>query len=151
MAQRLRLAHIHMDGATYHWFQWIRARIPDITWSRFAEELIKRYGGRRQSNPFFMLASLKQGAQSLDTYIEQFEVLLAQIGDLPDDQCLGYFISGLRDEISRRIAIHEPRTILRAMDLARAIDEEINGYWGKYRTCSTMGNGSRGYRSTPQY
>ncbi|KZV14241.1 hypothetical protein F511_44096 [Dorcoceras hygrometricum] len=135
-----------MDGATYHWFHWIRSKIPDLTWGRFAEELIKRYGGRRQSNPFLLLASMKQGTQPLDTYIEQFEVLLAQVGDLPDDQCLGYFISGLREEISRKMAIHEPRTIMRAMDLARAIEEEINGQWGQYRTGQTVWQTRRNYR-----
>lgn len=66
-------------------------------------------------------------------YIEQFEVLLAQVGDLPEDQCLGYFLCGLREEISRKTGIHESRTITRAMDLARTIEEELIGYQGNYR------------------
>ncbi|KZV27862.1 hypothetical protein F511_37858 [Dorcoceras hygrometricum] len=147
VAHRLKLAQIHMDGLTYHWFQWLRLKVPDLTWGRLAEELIKRYGGRRQENPFFLLASLKQGQQTLDAYIEQFEVLLAQVGDLPEEQCLGYFLSGLREEIGKKISIHEPRTTMRAMDLARAIDEEMNGYWGSFREGQTTMGISRNWRN----
>lgn len=70
----------------------------------------------------------------MDACIEQFEVLLAQVSDFPEDQCLGYFLCGLRKEINKHIGIHEPRTTMRAMDLARAIEKEMYGYQGSYRS-----------------
>lgn len=89
-------------------------------------------------------SSVKQDAQPVDAYIEQFEVQLAQVGDLPEEQCLGYFLCGLREEISRRIGIHEPRTIMRTMDLARAIEEELSGHQESYHPWYP----AMGYRGT---
>lgn len=50
-------------------------------------------------NPFELLAALRQDFQLVDTYIEQFEMALAQIGHLPPDQSMAFFINGLRDEV----------------------------------------------------
>ncbi|KZV44098.1 hypothetical protein F511_10769 [Dorcoceras hygrometricum] len=137
---RLRIAHICMEGTAVHWFQWARSRNPNWNWERFAEELINRYSGRKATNPFESLASLKQEDRSVEEYIEAFEVLLSQVGDLPELQCLGYFQSGLREELRLRLRTHVPRTINRAMDLARSIEEEL--------TCSTKRHTSRdGYTS----
>ncbi|KZT76886.1 hypothetical protein F511_46089 [Dorcoceras hygrometricum] len=73
---RLRIAHICMEGTAVHWFQWARSRNPTWNWERFAIELINRYSGRKATNPFESLASLKQEGSSVEEYIEQFEVLL---------------------------------------------------------------------------
>lgn len=57
-----------------------------MIWDRFAEELIRRYSGRKVVNPFELLVSLKQENRTVETYIEKFEVLTAQIGELPERQ-----------------------------------------------------------------
>lgn len=81
-----------------------------------------------------LLSSLKQYNQQVDAYIEQVEVLLVRVDDLLENQCLGYFLCGLRKDISRRIGIHEPRTIMKMMDIARVIEEEMIGYQGVHRS-----------------
>lgn len=58
--------------------------------------------------PFELLPTLKQDLHPVDFYIEQFEELLAQIGDLPEDQCLGYFINGLHDDLKFRVKLTDP-------------------------------------------
>lgn len=40
---------------------------------------------------------------------------------------MGYFLSGLREALKGRIKTHAPRTILRAMDLAQGVEEELDG------------------------
>ncbi|XP_073121107.1 uncharacterized protein [Henckelia pumila] len=120
---RLKIAYICLEGMAVHWFRWIRTKIPDMDWERFAEELNKRYSGRKAVNPFELLASLRQGQGSVEEYITRYEVLMARIGDLPENQAMGYFVSGLREQIRAHIRIHEPKTIIRAMDLARNIEE----------------------------
>ncbi|XP_075497715.1 uncharacterized protein LOC142534958 [Primulina tabacum] len=123
---KLKLAYICMQGTTVHWFRWMKVRIPNMGWNRFAEELIKRYSGY-DANPFELMASLSQGQQSIDAYIERFEMLVAQLGDVQEDQCLGYFLSGLREEIRRRMIVHDPRTVDRAMMFARGLEKELYG------------------------
>ncbi|XP_073121973.1 uncharacterized protein [Henckelia pumila] len=142
---RLKLAYVCMQGSTVHWFRWMKARIPNMNWDRFAEEVIKRYGGY-DANPFELMASLKQGHQPIETYIEHFEVLVAQLGDVQEEQCLGYFLSGLRDEIRRHMIIHNPRTVDRAMMLARGLEVELFGKVldrGKSRNGLSMGSEQR--------
>lgn len=87
--------------------------------------MIRRYGGRKAYNPYELLASLKQGQNSVEEYVEQFEQLMALIEGLPEAQTLGYFLSGLEDGIRRKVRTHGPITINRAIELARLIEEEI--------------------------
>lgn len=56
-----------------------------------------------------------------------FEIVVAQIGDVQEDQSLGYFMSGLREEIRRRMIVHAPRTMDQAMMLARGLERELYG------------------------
>ncbi|XP_073057376.1 uncharacterized protein [Primulina eburnea] len=123
---RLKLAYICMQGTTVHWFRWMKVRIPNLSWDRLAEELIKRYSGF-DANPFELIASLNQEQQSVDAYIERFEMLIAQLGEVQEDQGLGYFMSGLREEIRRRMIVHAPRTVDHAMMLARGLERELYG------------------------
>lgn len=81
--------------------------------------------GASSKNPFELLASLKQNQQPMGTYVEQSEVLLSQIGDLPEDQGLDYFLSGLCDDIRRRVITHGPITVIRAMDLFQNIEDKL--------------------------
>lgn len=130
---RLKIVHIHIEGPSYHWFQWlrIRSRIWHGIGSRRVDQALR---GRKSANPFVLLSSLKQYNQQVDAYIEQVEVLLVRVDDLLENQCLGYFLCGLRKDISRRIGIHEPRTIMKVMDIARVIEEEMIGYQGVHRS-----------------
>ncbi|XP_073144642.1 uncharacterized protein [Henckelia pumila] len=123
---KLKLAYICMQGPTVHWYRWMKAKIPTMTWDRLAEELLKRYGGI-EANPYELIASLQQGELPIGTYIEKFERLVAQVGYIHEDQCLGYFMSGLREEIRRRMIVHNPRTVDRAMMLARGLEMELYG------------------------
>ncbi|XP_075511724.1 uncharacterized protein LOC142547355 [Primulina tabacum] len=123
---RLKLAYICMHGTTVHWFRWMKVRIPNMGWDRFAEELIKRFS-EIDANPFELMASLNQEQQSVDAYIERFEMLIAQLGEVQEDQGLGYFMSVLREEIRLRMIVHAPRTVDRAMMLARGLERELYG------------------------
>lgn len=54
----------------------------------------------------------------MEACIEKFEVLMAQIGELLERKSLGYFLSGFRDEVKRRLRTYEPKTIIQVTDLA---------------------------------
>lgn len=116
-----------MERVAVHWFKWIKSKIPNMNWEEFAEELVKRYGRRKAANPFEMLVSLRHGDRLTEDYITQFEVIVAQVGGMRENKAMGYFLSGLRAGIHRLIGIHEPKTVMRAMALARNIEESIMG------------------------
>lgn len=127
MDRFFKIAYICMEGISVHWYRWIHIKIPDMDWDRFMEELSKCYSGRKAANPFESQASLRQDQGSVEEYISHFEVLMAQIGELPENQAMGCLLSGLQEEIRKRIRIHELKTIIWAMKLARDVAELVFG------------------------
>lgn len=60
------------------------------------------------TNPYERLAKLRQEA-SVDVYIDVFIALVSHVEGLSDQQSLGYFFSGLRDDIRIKIRSYENR------------------------------------------
>lgn len=47
--------------------------------------------------------------------------------DLPKDQYFRYFLNGLKENIQRRVRVFEPKDVMRAIDLAMMLEEEVSG------------------------
>lgn len=73
------------------------------------------------SNPYERLATLWQNF-SVDEDVDDFVALASHMKGLNDQQCLGYFFSGLRDEIRVRICSHEAVDLYHSMAVAREIE-----------------------------
>ncbi|MCI77093.1 retrotransposon gag protein, partial [Trifolium medium] len=69
---------------------------------RLKDALLDRYGGIGAGDVYEQLAGLQQHG-TMDEYIQEFEFLVAQVPKLPDNQFMGYFIHGLKDEIRGRV------------------------------------------------
>lgn len=76
---------------------------------------------------FELLASLTQEQRAVEEYVEHFELLMTQVDGIPKEQMLGYFLSGLKDEIRWRVRTFGPTTIIRAIELACLIEEDMMG------------------------
>lgn len=87
--------------------------------------MFKRDSYRNSANPFEFLAALRH-EWSVEEHIECFERLASHITDLPEEQYLGYFLNGQGENIRRKISVFEPRDVMRAMDLARMLEEKIS-------------------------
>lgn len=95
---RVKLARLSMEGAIIHWFNLLRETEDELSWEKLKKALIARYGGRRLENPFEELSTLRQKG-SVEEFVEAFELLSSQVGRLPEEQYLGYFMSGLKPQI----------------------------------------------------
>jgi hypothetical protein len=95
-----------------------------LTWEKLKKSLIARYGGRRLENPFEELATLKQTG-SVEEFTEAFELLSSQVGRLPEEQYLGYFMSGLKPTIQRRVRTLNPQNRIQMMRIAKDVEEEL--------------------------
>ena len=90
------------------------------------------------------MASLKQRG-SVAEYVEEFEQAATSLSSMPEDQQLGFFMNGLRTEIKRRVRIHDPEDLHRAMQLALDVEEELieeEGGRPHYRTPTYSSVGS---------
>jgi hypothetical protein len=86
--------------------------------------LIARYGGRRLENPFEELSTLRQTG-NVEEFVEAFELLSSQVGRLPEEQYLGYFMSGLKPAIRRRVRTLNPSNRMQMMRMAKDVEEEL--------------------------
>jgi hypothetical protein len=123
---RVKLARLSMEGATIHWFNLLLETEDELTWAKLKKSLIARYGGRRLENPFEELSTLKQTG-SVEEFVEAFELLSSQVSRLPEEQYLGYFMSGLKSQIRRRVRTMNPRTRIEMMRVAKDVEDELRG------------------------
>lgn len=121
---RVKLSRLSMEGATIHWFNLLMETEDDLTWEKLKKALIARYGGRRLENPFEELSTLKQTG-SVEEFVEAFELLSSQVGRLPEEQYLGYFMSGLKQPIRRRVRTLNPQTRMQMMRMAKDVEDEL--------------------------
>jgi len=57
--------------------------------------------------------------------MESFELLSSQVGCLLEDQYLGYFMSGLKPHIRRRVRTLNPQNRMQMMRIAKNVEEEL--------------------------
>ncbi|MCH80746.1 enzymatic polyprotein, partial [Trifolium medium] len=121
---KVKLARLSMEGSTIHWFNLLLETEDELSWVKLKKELIARYGGRRLENPFEELSTLRQTG-SVEEFVEAFELLSSQVGRLPEEQYLGYFMSGLKAQIRRRVRTLNPSTRMQMMRIAKDVEEEL--------------------------
>lgn len=121
---RVKLARLSMEGATIHWFNLLKETEDELSWEKLKRALIARYGGRRLENPFEELSTLRQKG-SVEEFVEAFELLSSQVGRLPEEQYLGYFMSGLKPQIRRRVRTLNPQNRMQMMRIAKDVEDEL--------------------------
>lgn len=121
---RVKLTRLSMEGPTIHWFNLLMETEDELSWEKLKRALIARYGGRRLENPFEELSTLKQ-KDSVEEFVEALELLSSQVGRLPEEQYLGYFMSGLKPQIRRRVRTLNPRNRMEMMRIAKDVEDEL--------------------------
>ncbi|GAU36129.1 hypothetical protein TSUD_292890 [Trifolium subterraneum] len=124
---RVKLSRLSMDGPTIHWFNLLMETEDELSWEKLKKAMIARYGGRRLENPFEDLSTLHQTG-SVEEYVEAFELLSSQVGRLPEEQYLGYFMSGLKASIRRRVRTLNPENRMQMMRMAKDVSNN-NTNW----------------------
>jgi hypothetical protein len=121
---RVKLTRLSMEGPTIHWFNLLMETEDELSWEKLKRALIARYGGRRLENPFEELSTLRQKG-TVEEFVEAFELLSSQVGRLPEEQYLGYFMSGLQPQIRRRVRTLNPRNRMEMMRIAKDVEDEL--------------------------
>jgi hypothetical protein len=122
---KVKLARLSMEGAAIHWFNSLMETEDQLIWENHKKSLIACYGGRRLENSFEELSTLRQTG-SVEEFPEAFELLSSQVGHLPEEQYLGYFMSGLKPIIRRRVRTLNPQSRMQMMRIAKDVEEELH-------------------------
>jgi len=99
-----------------------------------------RFGGKERSSVFEKLAKLKQNGR-VEDYIQEFERLVSQAPLTGEEQLLGYFFVGLQPKIQNQIKPHDPKEVMKAMEIALDVEEAFKEEKG----------GSSGYKNTTSF
>ena len=60
---------------------------------------------------------------SVEEFIQEFELLVSQAPNIMQEQLLGYFLAGLQVKIRNQIRPHNPKELMRAMEIALDLGE----------------------------
>jgi len=129
-----------MESSASSWFVFWKKNSKNQSWEEFSLALIRRFGGKEHSSVFEKLAKLKQNGR-VEDYIQEFEGLVSQAPQTGEEQLLGYFFAGLQPRIRNQIRPHDPKEVMRAMEISlnveEAFNEEVKGNGG-YRNATTF-------------
>lgn len=117
---KVRLASIHLEGKALQWHQiYIKSRLTRShpTWEEYVSALNTRFGADLYDNPMAELKFLKQMGSTME-YQDKFDVLLNRV-ELPEEYAVSCFLRGQKDEIQISVRMFQPRTLQKALSLAK--------------------------------
>lgn len=142
-AERMCLAFISTEGNVVHWFQFRRQLSKNASWEEFTAALLQRFGGEGRGTVYERLAAVRQKGD-IEDFIQEFELLVAQAPQTPEDQLMGYFLVGLRPNIRNQVRPHDPKSLIRAMEIARDVEEAMKD--NRFRGTLANRNSNFGFR-----
>lgn len=122
--QRLTYIPFFMQGPALGWYKWMHSNHQLTSWEAFTRDLELRFGPSMFANHQAALFKLKQIGSVMD-YQLQFESLCNRVDGLPPKAILNYFISGLRNEIQREIAVLQPQSLPQAIGMAKLVEAKF--------------------------
>ncbi|KAL0357390.1 UNVERIFIED_CONTAM: hypothetical protein Scaly_1424700 [Sesamum calycinum] len=103
------------------WFKWLHSNGLLSTWAAFLHDLELRFGLSAYENHRQALFKLKQTG-TVAKFQLAFETLSNQVLSFPPDARLDCFLSGLRSNIQRKLAVFQPTSMSQAIGLAKLLD-----------------------------
>ncbi|KOM40257.1 hypothetical protein LR48_Vigan04g045500 [Vigna angularis] len=120
--EKLQLAFISMEGYAESWFRFWREKTKNYSWEGLKRALGIRFGGGTRGTVYEKLSVIKQTG-AVEDYIRDFEVLVGQTTQISEEQILGYFMAGLREEVGNHVRPHDPPDLMTTMRIARDVEK----------------------------
>ena len=97
------------------------------------------------------LSKLRQ-IGSISSYIDEFNKIMNQIRSMSEEDKIEYFVSGLKQETSNKVAYEEPGSLVQAKAIATKVETYFARGSGRKETddaqkCSNVLNNQRNYAS----
>ncbi|WVY94257.1 hypothetical protein V8G54_033345 [Vigna mungo] len=102
--ERITVASFYLDGPALAWFQWMFRNGQIQSWHQLLQALENRFAPTAFDDPRGKLFKLTQSS-SVTAYLTEFESLANRIVGLQPSFLLSCFISGLKSEIRRDVAV----------------------------------------------
>lgn len=148
---KVKLAAIHLEGRALQWHQiFMKSRLTRAipSWEEYISALSARYGSDLFDDPMAELKGLRQIGSVLE-YQDKFDALLNRV-ELLEEYAMSCFISGLKDEIQIPIKMFQPRTLQRALSLAKLQEVAIEGHSKNHKGGTRVTTGNPPLLPTPK-
>ncbi|KOM56054.1 hypothetical protein LR48_Vigan10g194600 [Vigna angularis] len=106
-----------MEGSVGYWVRAWKEKAKNRSWDGLKEALVIRFGTIVEQ-----LTALRQTA-TVDEYVQYFKILAGQTKRVSDEQLLGYFLVGLKEDIRNQVRQHDPQEWMVAMRIAGDVEE----------------------------
>lgn len=113
-----------MQGPALGWYKWLHSTQQLTTWDAFTRALELRFGPSTFENHQTALFKSHQTGSVTD-YQAQFETLSNRVNGLSSELLLNCFLSGLRNDIQRDLAVLRPKSFPDAIGLAKLLEDKI--------------------------
>ncbi|WVZ05549.1 hypothetical protein V8G54_018895 [Vigna mungo] len=120
--ENMQLSFISMEGYAGSWFRFWREKTKNYSWEGLKRALGIRFGEGTRGTVNEKPSAIKQTGL-VEDYVRDFEVLVGQTTQIPEEQILGYFLAGLREEVSNHVRPHDPPDLMIAMRVARDVEK----------------------------
>ncbi|KAL6548503.1 hypothetical protein OROGR_008924 [Orobanche gracilis] len=115
----------HRDrGSALSWYKWMFPNNQFGSWHMFIRDLSLRFGSSSYANHLATLFKLRQNG-TVAAYIDEFQRIGNFVHDLSPSAILNCFLSGLRSDIQKELAILRPINMHEAIDLAKLVEDNI--------------------------
>ncbi|KAJ8635376.1 hypothetical protein MRB53_009643 [Persea americana] len=117
------VATFYLEKEAKRWYNsLLHTQINPITWQSFTESLFARFGPTAFEDHFMQLMHLRQ-TNSLREYQAEFDRISSMIIDIPQDKMVSAFVGGLKDELRVDVQSQRPKSLFKAISLARLFDD----------------------------
>lgn len=156
--RRPAIAAMHLTGVPRSWYKSFMIGQEGVTWNKFCQAFISRFGELDTGLVFDRFKRLQQST-TVEAYYDEFEKcrgqLLNKIPSLTNEYFMENFIGGLQTEIRGMIRLLEPSSLEQALKLARHYEQSItpqqkktSGETGNYNSGPTKQTSAKIYPST---
>ena len=123
---RVRLAAMHLRGKALQWhFNFMTERFGLFpSWTEYIVAISSRFSDLFD-DPLSELVALKQGTDSVETYLDKFENAKTRIA-LPEAHALSIFLTNMNQHLALHVRQFEPTTIAAAAKIAKLHESALS-------------------------
>lgn len=120
--EKVEIAYVSMEGSVAYWFTFWKEKARNRSWEGLKAAMINRFGGGFRGTIFERLATLRQEG-NVEEFVREFEMLMGQTKNIPEEQVLGYFLAGLKEDVKGQVRIQNPSELREAMRVACDVED----------------------------